>query len=92
VPTLRTDVGAALLELGVRPRETTSLARVREFVNDLYTWELRKLRGGLMRGLIPKPEYAARVEVLRRQRYWVLSVPIAQWCAENGPTDGAEDI
>jgi hypothetical protein len=93
---LRADVNAALLDLGVRLRETdtgaASLARAREFVNDLYTWELRRLRGRLMRGHIPKPEYASRVESLRLQRYWVLSVPLAQWCAGNGLTDGAEDI
>jgi hypothetical protein len=77
--TLRPDVGAALLALGVQPRETTSTTRVREFVNDLYTWELRRMRRALGRGDFPKREYAGRVEALRRERYWVLSVPVEQW-------------
>jgi hypothetical protein len=75
----REDVLAALLELGLRPRESTPRARVREFVNDLYTWELRRLRRALARGEFPKREYAGRVEALRRGRYWVLSVPIETW-------------
>jgi hypothetical protein len=70
---------AALLALGVRPQASTSPGRVREFVNDLYTWELRRLRQALARGAFPKREYAGRVEELRRRRYWVLSVPIEQW-------------
>ncbi len=76
---MRQDVADALLALGVRPRETTSRARVREFVNDLYTWELRRLRARMVRGDVPKREYAGRVEALRRQRYWMLSLPLDQW-------------
>jgi hypothetical protein len=76
---LRPDVAAALLDLGLRPGESTPAARVREFVNDLYTWELRRLRRALARGDFPKREYAGRVETLRRSRYWILSVPIAEW-------------
>jgi hypothetical protein len=78
---LRPDVRAALGDLGVQPASTASLPRVREFVNDLYTWELRRLRRQLARADFPKREYAGRVEALRRQRYWLLSVPIEQWCA-----------
>jgi hypothetical protein len=73
------DLGAALLALGVRPRDTTSRERVREFVNDLYTWELRRLRTRLLRGEFPKRDYATRVESLRRERYWMLSLPVEQW-------------
>jgi hypothetical protein len=76
---LRPDVAAALLDLGLRPGESTPAVRVREFVNDLYTWELRRLRRALARGDFPKREYAGRVETLRRSRYWILSVPIAEW-------------
>jgi len=72
-------VAEALLALGIRPRETSSRERVREFVNDLYTWELRRLRARMVRGDFPKREYAGRVEALRRQRYWVLSLPLDQW-------------
>ena len=75
----REDVAAALLALGVQPRATSSPPRVREFVNDLYTWELRRLRRALARGDFPKREYAGRVETLRRSRYWILSIPIEEW-------------
>jgi len=75
----RADVLAALLALGVQPREETCPERVREFVNDLYTWELRRLRGRLAAGAFPKREYASRVEALRRERYWLLSLPLDQW-------------
>jgi hypothetical protein len=78
----RADVRVALLALGVHPHDETPPARVREFVNDLYTWELRRLRQSLARGDFPKREYAGRVEALRRQRYWVLSLPIEQWREE----------
>jgi hypothetical protein len=76
---LRVDVSAALLNLGVHPLDATSRERVREFVNDLYTLELRRLRARMLRGDFPKREYAGRVEALRRQRYWMLSLPIDQW-------------
>jgi hypothetical protein len=72
-------LSVALLALGVRPRDTTSRDRVREFVNDLYTWELRRLRARLLRGDFPKRDYAARVETLRRERFWMLSLPLDQW-------------
>jgi hypothetical protein len=75
----RADVMDALRALGVQPRATTSPARVREFVNDLYTWELRRMRRALARGDFPKREYAGRVEALRRSRYWILGVPVDQW-------------
>jgi hypothetical protein len=75
----RPDVIAALLTLGVQPREETTPTRVREFVNDLYTWELRRLRDRLRRGAFPKREYAARVDTLRRERYWLLSLPLDDW-------------
>ena len=78
-PSLRPDIAAALLALGVQPRATSPRDRVREFVNDLYTWELRRLRRALARGDFPKREYAGRVETLRRSRYWILSIPIEEW-------------
>jgi hypothetical protein len=73
------ELTRALLALGIRPRDTTSPARVRELVNDLYTWELRRLRTRLLRGDFPKREYAVRVETLRRERYWMLSLPLDDW-------------
>ncbi len=79
----RSDVLAALLALGVQPRAATPPARVREFVNDLYTWELRRLRQRLLAGGVPKRDYAGRVEALRRERYWMLSLPLDAWTVDD---------
>jgi hypothetical protein len=68
----------ALAAHGVRPTAATHPARAREVVNDLYRYELRRLRDRLLRGEVPRPEYAGYVVRLRR-RYWVLSIPIQQW-------------
>jgi hypothetical protein len=54
---------------------------VREFVNDLYLFEIRKLRARMRSGLIAKGEYAAHVAALR-DRYPILSLPINRWTVE----------
>lgn len=74
----RPDVLAALLAHGVRPTASTRPALVREYLNDLYRHELRRLRARLLAGDFPKPEYAARVIDLRR-RYPLLSLPVSMW-------------
>ncbi len=58
---------------GIRPRPTTRPELVREFVNDLYRYELRRLRDRLRRGEIPKAGYFDRVVELRRA-YSVLAL------------------
>ena len=70
----------ALAGHGVRPNARVAPDRVRAFVNDLYCYELRALRARLLRGRIPRPDYAAQVAAVR-QRYWVLSLPIQEWAA-----------
>jgi hypothetical protein len=51
---------------------------VHEFVNDLYRFELRRLRDRLVRKEIPKLGYYDRVVELRR-RYPLVSLKPAQW-------------
>lgn len=63
---------------GVHPNRSTPPARVREFVNDLYRYELRRLRARLIRREIEKPDYYAHV-VAARNRYRVLSLKLWQW-------------
>jgi hypothetical protein len=76
---------AALLALGLRPTPETPPARVKEHVNDLYRYELRKLRDRLVRREIAKTGYSDRVIELRR-RYWMLSVPLHLWArTESSP-------
>jgi hypothetical protein len=69
----RADVLAALPHHGVRPTERTSPELVRDYVRDLYKWEIRKLRERYLRGEFAKQDYWHRVDALRRS-YPVLSL------------------
>jgi hypothetical protein len=51
---------------------------VHDFVNDLYRYELRRLREALVRGRIPKAGYYDRVVELRR-KYPLVSFKPEQW-------------
>lgn len=74
----RPEVLKALASHGVRPTPATRPELVREFVNDLYRFELRRLRARQVRGDVPKREYARHVVTLRR-RYPLVSVPLQRW-------------
>lgn len=74
------DLLAALASLGVRPAPDTPPALVKDFVSALYQYELRRLRARLGRSDFPKSEYAGRVAALR-PKYWMLSIPAADWAA-----------
>jgi hypothetical protein len=69
----RPDVVERLLRHGVRPTDRTSPQLVRNFVRDLYKYEIRALRDRYLRREFPKIEYAGRVEALRL-RYPVLAL------------------
>jgi hypothetical protein len=69
----RADVLAALKHHGVAPASHTSPQIVRDFVRDLYKWEIRKLRERYLRREFPKQEYWQRVDDLRR-KYPVLAL------------------
>ena len=56
-----------LLQHGVRPTAQTPPELVYDFVNDLYRYELRRLRQALVTGVIPKAGYYDRVVELRRK-------------------------
>lgn len=68
----------ALSAHGLRPRVETPEALLRAQVNDLYRFEIRRLRASLLDGGIPKSSYADAVRALRR-RYLLLSVPTSHW-------------
>ena len=72
------SVLAKLATHGVIPGSTTPPELVREFVNDLYCYELRALRTRLMRGEFPKRTYADRVVALR-DKYSVLALKPSQF-------------
>ena len=69
----RDDVLQHLLNHGVCPTSHTSPQLVRDYVRDLYKYEIRKLRERMLSKEFPAAEYAGRVEQLRRQ-YTVLSL------------------
>jgi len=69
----RADVLARLETHGIRPHPTTRPELVREFVNDLYRYEIRRLRDRLLRGEFPKDTYYDRVVTLRN-KYSVLAL------------------
>ena len=69
----RLDVLELLLRHGVRPTDRTPPGLVRDFVRDLYKYEIRCLRERYRRRDFPKTEYASRVDALRR-RYPVLAL------------------
>jgi hypothetical protein len=71
--TYRPEVLAALLVHGVRPTPHTNPERVRDYVRDLYKYEIRRLRERYLRKEFEKAEYSARVDALRR-RYPVLAL------------------
>ena len=69
----RVDVLEHLWRHGVHPSPGTPPELVRAFVRDLYRYEIRQLRGRLLRQEFSRSEYAGRVEHLR-QRYPVLAL------------------
>ena len=71
--TYRADVLRELERHGVRPTPETSPQLVRDYVRDLYKYEIRRLRAQMLREEFPRSEYSARVEALRNQ-YPVLAL------------------
>jgi hypothetical protein len=78
VPILRPEILEALAEHGLRPLAGTTPERLREQINDLYRFEIRRLRDRCRAGEFPTRELAPRVVELRK-RYMLLSIPILQW-------------
>jgi hypothetical protein len=69
----RVDVLAHLRRHGVIPTPHTPPQLVRDYVRDLYKYEIRRLRERYLRAEFPKLEYAERVDALRRS-YPVLAL------------------
>jgi hypothetical protein len=68
---------------GVQPAADTRPELVHEFVNDLYRYELRRLRDRLLRREVQKADYYALV-VQVRQRYPSLALKPWQWVESAG--------
>lgn len=69
----RPDVLAALWLHGVHPTSRTNPELVRGYVREVYKYEIRQLRERMRRREFARPEYAGRVDALRR-RYPVLAL------------------
>ena len=63
---------------GLRPASTTRPEKLREQINDLYRYEIRKLRDRCRAGEFPVAELATHVIELRK-RYVLLSIPVVNW-------------
>ena len=74
----RADVLERLWVHGIQPTTRHSPALVRDYVRDLYKYEIRRLRDRYVGGEFPKLEYAQRVDALRRQ-YPVLALRARDW-------------
>jgi len=64
--------------LGLAPTASTPPILVRDALNDLYRYEIRRLRSRLLAGEFPKDQYIGRVVALRR-KYWPLTLQPRTW-------------
>ena len=69
---------AELWKYGGRPTDHAPPALVRSFINEIYKFELRKLRDRYVRGEFPKREYHQLVIEIR-DKYPVLALLPRQW-------------
>lgn len=77
----RQDVLDAVWRHGIVPTERTPPALARGFVRELYKYEIRRLRERYLKQEFSKPEYAGKVDGLRRQ-YGVLSLVPQLWLVQ----------
>ena len=85
----RPDILAQLLEHGVRPLPGTRPALVAEYLNDLYRWEIRRLKARLLRKEFPQSEYY-RMVVGLRHKYPLVSVPVQIWTEPGTPAESPD--
>jgi hypothetical protein len=79
----RPEVLEALARHGLKPRPETTPQFLRDAINDLYRFEIRRLRSRLLRKEFPKAEYVGRVIDLRG-KYLLLSMPMEEWTLHAG--------
>jgi len=72
------ELSEALALFGLAPGPSTPPSVVRDQLNDLYRFELRRMRDQLRAGAVPKQDYLARVVALRKH-YWPLTLPLPAW-------------
>jgi len=77
-PGYRPEVLEELGRHGLSPKPGTRAELLREQINDLYRYEIRKLRDRCRAGEFSTRELPGQVVELRR-RYILLSIPTTQW-------------
>ena len=76
----RPEILEELARHGLRPTAETSPLQLRDQINDLYRYEIRKLRDRCRAGEFSTKELPKHVVELRR-RYVLLSIPMERWMA-----------
>ena len=79
---------AILAEHGLQPGPSTSPRVVRAALNDLYRYEIRRLKRRLLAGEFAKERYLDLVVELRTH-YWLLSIPVQRWVRTKGEGSNA---
>jgi hypothetical protein len=74
----RPEVLDALARHGLAPRADTAPQFLRDAINDLYRYEIRRLRQRLLRKEFPREAYVPKVLELR-DKYMLLSMPMEEW-------------
>jgi len=74
----RPEVVEALARHGLAPRANTPPQFLRDAINDLYRYEIRRLRQRLLREEFPKDAYVPKVIELR-DKYLLLAMPMEEW-------------
>lgn len=69
---------------GLNPLPSTPPQQLRDAVRDLYKYEIKRLRSGLLAHHIRKQDYADHVVELRK-RYRLLSIPTQLWLVKGTP-------
>ena len=77
----KADILEELRRHGLNPGPTTTPAQLREQINDLYRYEIRKLRDRCRAGEFSTRELPQHVIELRK-RYVLLSIPMIHWTLE----------
>ncbi len=72
------DLRDALVRFGLRPTSATPPILVRDALNDLYRYELRRLRKQLVDGQVTRSAYVQLVIGLRK-KYWPLTMLPQVW-------------
>ena len=74
----RSDILAQLARHGVVPKPTTPPEKARAVVNDIYRYELRRLRVRYLSGEFSKQDYRSKI-VDVRDRYPVMGILTRFW-------------